>query len=344
VSKNCLPEWIYYYFKTGNRYLELEKIARGVGSKRIHSEQLSEIEIPLPDIPTQKKIINELKKDELKHSKLKSEISHQQSLLKKLRQAILQEAVQGKLVKQDKNDEPASELLKRIKAEKQKLIVEGKLRKEKPLPPIKEEEIPFALPKGWAWCRFGDISSVVRGGSPRPAGSKQFYDGNIPFLKVGDLTADEKIYLDTHTFTIKEAGLTKTRMVQENTLMLTNSGATLGVPKICRFKTTFNDGIAAFLNIDTRLSKEFLYFLLKSKTGWYLKEASRGQGQPNLNTDIIKNTLIAFPPSDEQLRIVGKINSLFLFCDQLEKQIEENVKHSEFLLQAVLKEAFEGKE
>ena len=136
------------------------------------------------------------------------------------------------------------------------------------------------------WCRLGEIAEIVRGGSPRPAGDPTYYGGNIPFLKVGDLTGYEDIYVRTHTYSIKEAGLYKTRFVEADTLMLTNSGATLGVPRICTFPTTFNDGIAAFLNLNF-IGKIYLYYFLKSKTDWYLKEASKGQGQPNLNIDII---------------------------------------------------------
>lgn len=340
VRKDCLPEWIYYFFKSGNRYLELEKLARGVGSQRIHPKQIYDIEIPLPPKDKQEELIQEIIKTESKFDNLSEEHTHQLDLLKKLRQQVLQDAVQGKLVPQDPNDEPASKLLERIKAEKEQLIKEKKIKKDKPMPEIKPEEIPFEIPGGWVWCRLGELSKVVRGGSPRPAGDKRYYDGEIPFLKVADLTADGKIYLYNHTYTIKEAGLHKTRYVDSNTLMLTNSGATLGVPKICMFPTTFNDGIAAFLGLNN-MDMEFIYYFLKSKTGWYLKEASRGQGQPNLNTDIISMTPFALPPFREQHRIATKIEQLMKLCDKLEKSIQQNQKYTQELLQVALKEALE---
>src|SRR5205814_84561 len=96
-------------------------------------------------------------------SSITSELTTQQTLITQLRQSILQEAVQGKLIKQNKNDEPASELLKRIKAEKEKLIKQGKLKKEKPLPPITENEIPYQLPEGWVWCRLGETIELISG-------------------------------------------------------------------------------------------------------------------------------------------------------------------------------------
>lgn len=300
-----------------------------------------EVEIPT-DIEDQKRIIRDFESRNNKVKVVSSENIHQLNLLKKLRQQILQDAVQGKLVNQDSNDEPASVLLERIKAEKEQLIKEKKIKKDKPLPEIKPNEIPYEIPENWVWCRLGEISSVVRGGSPRPAGDKRFYDGDIPFLKVADLTADDNIYLNSHTYTIKEAGLHKTRYVDSKTLMLTNSGATLGVPKICMFPTTFNDGIAAFLGINN-MDMEFIYYFLKSKTGWYLKEASRGQGQPNLNTDIISMTPFALPPFREQNLIVRKIEQLMTLCDELEQSIQQNQKYTQELVQVALKEALERK-
>lgn len=259
--------------------------------------------------------------------------------------------MQGKLVGSAQlkvGSETGHDLLAKIKAEKAKLIAEKKLKKEKELPPITEDElkiggsqIPFEIPAHWAWCRLGEISSIVRGGSPRPAGDPKYYDGDIPFLKVGDLTGYEGKYCNTYTHTIKKEGLYKTRYVEANTLMLTNSGATLGVPRICTFPTTFNDGIAAFLGIDN-LNKEFLFYFLREKSDYFLKEASRGQGQPNLNTDIIGSTLIPLPPIHEQEQIVSKLEELMAFCDGLEESIKESQGYNEKLLQQVLREALQG--
>ncbi|QFY90332.2 hypothetical protein D5125_13040 [Magnetovirga frankeli] len=104
-----------------------------------------------------------------------------------LRQTILQLAVQGKLVPQDPNDEPASELLKRIEAEKAKLVAEGKIRKPKPLPPISEEEKPFALPEGWEWVIFGNVAIIERGGSPRPIKDYLTEESSgLNWIKIGD--------------------------------------------------------------------------------------------------------------------------------------------------------------
>jgi len=274
----------------------------------------------------------------------------QEKYISQLKQAILQEAIAGQLTAEWRTQNPmqkgnpdtdAIALLAKVKSEKQRLIADGKLKKEKSLAEIAIDEIPFSIPDSWVWVRLGEISSIVRGGSPRPAGDKKYYEGNIPFLKVADLTKVNTIFLNDYTYTIKEAGLNNTRFVEANTLMLTNSGATLGVPRICTFPTTFNDGIAAFLGLSDDFNKIFLYYFLKSKTKWFLAEAARGQGQPNLNTDIIGNTLLALPPLAEQKAIVEKVDRLMNIINQLEQQIKHRKQLAEDLMQTVLREAFE---
>ena len=104
----------------------------------------------------------------------------------KMRELILRLAVQGKLVEQDLNDEPASELLKRIKTEKEKLITEGKIKKTKPLPPIDPNDVPYELPMGWAWQKLGEIGYTQTGGTPSK-NNKSFFGNDVPFIKPGDI-------------------------------------------------------------------------------------------------------------------------------------------------------------
>lgn len=331
----------------------------GTSKEAIGLGSFGKFKLPYFSIEKQIEIKNHFVKSHEIKVALSTELTHQLEMVKNLRRQLLQDAVQGKLsstmISDDLPDEhdlkqkhgkvwnmTGKELLQHIKAEKATLRqAQGSNKKEKELPPIKPAEIPFEIPENWVWCRLGEIANIVRGGSPRPAGDSQFYGGNIPFLKVADLTENESIYLKTHTFTIKEAGLKKTRLVGPNTLMLTNSGATLGIPKICTFQTTFNDGVAAFLDLNF-INKVFLYYFLKSKTQWYLFVASRGQGQPNLNTDIISHTPFAIPPLPAQNYIVQKLNKLMQTFDELEISIKESLSLNEKLLQQVLREAMSG--
>ena len=252
---------------------------------------------------------------------------------KALRQKILDLAIHGKLVPQAPNDEPASVLLERIKAEKERLIKEGKIKRSKKSAKTSDtphyENVPFEVPEGWEWTTIDELCDVVRGGSPRPAGDEKYYNGAIPFLKVADLTKDDGIYVYKAEYTIKEAGLKKTRFINDGTLLLTNSGATLGVPKITTFSTTFNDGIAAFLYLNEEIQL-YLYWLLKSKTDSFRK-IDQGAAQPNLNTDLIKSILIPLPPLAEQHRIVAEIEKWFALIDQIEQGKVD--------LQAIIKQA-----
>ena len=252
---------------------------------------------------------------------------------KKLRQKILDLAIRGKLVPQDPNDEPASVLLERIKAEKERLIKEGKIKRSKKTTKTSDtphyENVSFEMPNNWVWTTVDELCDVVRGGFPRPAGDEKYYNGAIPFLKVADLTKDDEIYVYKAEYTIKEAGLKKTRLVNEGTLLLTNSGATLGVPKITTFSTTFNDGIAAFLYINKEIQL-YLYWFLKSKTDSFRK-IDQGAAQPNLNTDLTKSIPIPLPPLTEQKRIIKEIKRWFSLINQIDQNKSD--------LQTIIKQA-----
>lgn len=197
------------------------------------------------------------------------------------------------------------------------------------------------LPKTWKFIKISDIANVVRGGSPRPAGDLKYYDGDIPFLKVKDLTKDDNVYLNTFEYTIKEAGLSKTRKIDPKTLLLSNSGATLGIPKICLINATINDGIAAFLNLDER-SIYYLYYFLQLNTQ-KLREMSMGAAQPNLNTTIIKNIEVPYCSYDEQKKIVEIIEEKFSLVDNVERVIEISLKNVLVLRHSILNKAFQGK-
>ena len=185
------------------------------------------------------------------------------------------------------------------------------------------------MPNNWVWTTVDELCDVVRGGSPRPAGDEKYYNGAIPFLKVADLTKDDEIYVYKAEYTIKEAGLKKTRLVNEGTLLLTNSGATLGVPKITTFSTTFNDGIAAFLYINKEIQL-YLYWFLKSKTDSFRK-IDQGAAQPNLNTDLIKSIPIPLPPLTEQKRIIKEIKRWFSLINPIDQNKSD--------LQTIIKQA-----
>lgn len=192
----------------------------------------------------------------------------------------------------------------------------------------------------WKLVKIEELCRVVRGGSPRPAGDPRYYNGSIPFLKVADLTKDDKTYVISYKYTIKEAGLSRTRLIPKNTLLLSNSGATLGVPKITNIEATINDGIAAFLGLDERILK-YMYYFWRSKTQ-ELRLMSQGAGQPNLNTTIISNVLFPKCSFEEMDLITREIESQFSLIDKLDSTIVSSLNELNSLRSVILKKAFEG--
>ena len=335
VSASFLHQYLQFY-----KDRVLVPLMKGVANVSLSMHDIANIEIPIPPIAKQNKLAQLLVSVQEKQKEIAIEFERQAKYAKLLRRNILQDAIEGKLTADWRKEHPVQKGNPDYDAEALFELIQKERKvdkKRKTLPPILDVEKPFELPTGWKWVRLGEIANVVRGGSPRPAGDKAYYDGNIPFLKVADLTATEDKELYAYTYTIKEAGLYKTRFVEKETLMLTNSGATLGVPKICMIATTFNDGIAAFLGIKQRILKDYMFYLLKSKTQWFLKEAARGQGQPNLNSDIIANTIATFPPLKEQEVIVNQIENLLSKATELETQIKERVRLSERLISGIIR-------
>jgi type I restriction enzyme S subunit len=187
-----------------------------------------------------------------------------------------------------------------------------------------------------------EACDVVRGGSPRPAGNPLYYGGDIPFIKVGDITKDEGKFLYEAESTVNELGMQHSRFIPVQTLMLTNSGATLGVPKITMIAGCFNDGSQAFLNLTPEVFDEYLYYFFKSKTRWFRESPARGQGQPNLNTDMVKPLKFPCPSLNVQKEMVAYLDNLQAKMDDLRRLQAETQKELDALMPSVLAKAFAG--
>ena len=249
----------------------------------------------------------------------------------KLRELILTLAVQGKLLPQDPSDEPASVLLKKIRAEKDRLIAEGKIKRDKPLAEIAEEEKPFELPQGWAWVRFGDIAGIERGGSPRPIEAFLTDDPTgLNWIKIGDTEKGGK-YIRSSSQKIKREGLVKTRMVFPGDFLLTNS-MSFGRPYITQIQGCIHDGWLRISPPDS-LDKDYLYALLSSRFIRNVFEAAAAGGVVlNLNADKVRTVPIPLPPLAEQSRIVTRVEELMRLCDALEAKGQlEATQHAQLV-------------
>lgn len=255
-----------------------------------------------------------------------------------LRQTILNLAVRGRLVRQDPNDQTATDLLNRIQTRKAKLINEAGIKKDKVLWDGLPTEPPHALPPNWKWTRLQDLFEISRGGSPRPAGDPRYFGGTIPWITVGEITKDGAKFLTVTEGGLTEEGAKRSRFVDPGDLLLTNSGATLGVPKISRIRGCMNDGVAVLRLFHSVPLNDFVYLYLQAQTEIFRK-VNQGMGQPNLNTPIIAGWFCPLPPLDEQRRIVAKVDELLAVCDRLESQLAAAQTESRRLLEAVLHEA-----
>lgn len=184
------------------------------------------------------------------------------------------------------------------------------------------------------------LSNVVRGASPRPAGDPKYFGGETPWITVGPITADQLPYLHNVPETLTEAGRERSRYVEPHTLLLTNSGATLGVPKITLIGGCINDGVAALLDVDYPLKLYLLYFL--STQTKQLRGVNQGAAQPNLNTTIIKAIYVPLPPLAEQERIVAEIERRLSVIDELDGVVSVNLQRAHRLRQSILRNVFSG--
>lgn len=297
----------------------------------------------LPYFEIKKQIEIKLQFENMQSTKIgiEEELSHQLSLIKQLRQAFLREAMQGLLVKTETNGETGAQLLEKIKAEKAQLIKEKKLKKEKELPPISDDEIPFEIPEHWTWCRLGEITRVKVGSTPSRNESK-FWKGNIPWVSSGEV-ANNFIYETREKIT--QEGFDNTSLIfypQGSVLVaMIGQGKTRGQTAILKIDATTNQNVAGLIIQHNYLISEFLWYFFLSRYETTRGGASGGN-QPALNGIKISNTIFMLPPLHEQHQIVAKLDELMAFCDGLEESIKASQGVNEKLLQEVLREALQG--
>lgn len=347
IDKSCLPEFLFYFFKQGNYYLELSKIAYGVATQRINMKEFFELEIPLPDIEIQKQIINQFKTLENGGLEISSELTRQLDLIKQLRQAFLREAMQGNLtpaLSKGERVETGQQLLAKIKAEKAQLIAEKKLKKEKELPPITEDEIPFEIPDHWVWCRLGEISEIKRGKSPKYSENGVSKMLNQKCVRWFSINVEHSKAVDEVWFN----SIDKELKISINDLLVNSTGdgtiGRSGIADISCDNYMFDSHILRVRSL-VKIEQKLLCFIINSEYGQSLIESIKGATstkQTELGVNNLSNFPIPLPPLHEQEQIVAKLEELMTFCDGLEQSIKESQGYNEMLLQQVLREALQG--
>ncbi|ANX02551.1 hypothetical protein CSTERLE_13765 [Thermoclostridium stercorarium subsp. leptospartum DSM 9219] len=329
-------EW-FNIFVSSREFIDIcDRASSGTTNRRYLDEnKFLNFTISLPSFNEQSLFVENFKWIKQKFDFIMSELSYQYDLIIKLRQSILQEAVEGKLVPQDPNDEPASVLLEKIKEEKERLIKEGKIKKEKPLPPISEDEIPYELPEGWEWVRLGEVTNYAYNETLKP----DEIDEEEWVLELEDIEKDTSRLIQVIRNKDRKSKSNKNRFYKGDVLY----GKLR--PYLKKVLVAPEDGVCSTEIIPFRgygnIESRYIMYIMKSPyIDKIVNSITHGMNMPRLGTKNALELLIPLPPINEQKRIVEKVDQLMALCDELEKNIEQSKKDCELLIQSVLQEAF----
>ena len=280
----------------------------GSGREGLPKYNLEKMLLPLPPEQEQERIVAETKRLQSFVDELETSCENMTKLVAQVKSKVLDLAIHGKLVPQDPNDEPASELLKRINPKAEIITDNGHYQKNK----------HFEIPNTWELCKLGTISKIARGGSPRPIKDYLTNDADgINWIKIGDTTKEGK-YINSVKEKIRPEGVKKSRMVYKGDFLLTNS-MSFGRPYILNVDGCIHDGWLVISPIGEAYTSDFLYYLLSSSFAYeQFTNVASGGVVTNLNSDKVADTIFPLPPLAEQKRIVSKIEFIFTQMDTIE--------------------------
>ena len=346
-SKEIYPKFLFHILKSDFGLDLIRQNTTGTVRQRLYFKNLAEIELSLP--PYEKQITLVKLIDKVKDLIELLNTGDDKHSIKALRQSILQEAVQGQLTavwrQQNPNVEPASELLRRIREEKKQLIAEGKLKKQKPLPPVTEEEMPFALPEGWVWCRLGELALYSEAGKSLKCNERRIENGEWGIIKVSavswdEFKQDENKFLSDETpsdisakveigdFLISRANTSE--LVGKSVVVETLSKNLLLSDKTIRFRFASSVSID-YINLVNNGAEARAYYAEKG-TG-------SSPSMKNITREQMNKLIIPLPPLPEQQAIVTRVESLLGRVSALSAESERQRSWAEGLLQAALREA-----
>ena len=335
VYGNISAEYIVNYLKSPYVDGMVNGETYGIKMPRAGTETMVSLLVPVPPLSEQHRIVSKI--EELipyieRYGDAETKLNELNTTFPEaLKKSILQEAVRGKLVPQDPNDEPASVLLERIRAEKQKLIKAGKIKKDKNETVIvtrdkipyeiidgKErciaDEVPFELPESWCWCRLGSISKNIQYGTSK----KSLKEGKVPVLRMGNLQNGKIIY-DKLVYSSDDDEISRYPLLFNDLLFnRTNSREIVG--KTAIYKAEMPAIYAGYLvRITPMINSDYLNYIMQSQYYWIYCQSVRSDaiGQSNINAEKLKHFLVPLPPLDEQRRIVAKIEELLPFIDEI---------------------------
>jgi type I restriction enzyme S subunit len=346
-------EWINKYTNSPAFYDLCERASSGITHRKYLKEQIflnHDLFIPLIDEQSTILFLNGQTTQLINN--FNEELFNQKKYIYQLKQAILQEAISGQLTAEWRKQNPiqkgnpdtdAAALLTKIKAEKQQLIADGKLKKEKPLPEISPDEIPFSLPDSWVWCRLGEVCDFITKGTT-PSSSEFKDEAEIPYLKVYNIV-NQKIdfhYKPQFIEKTTQERLSRSKVYPGDVLM-NIVGPPLG--KIAIVPDDFeewniNQALAIFRCVEKSVN-QYIYIFLKEGSEIKKIQTLGVVGQDNISLAQCRDMIFPLPPLAEKKSIVEKVDYLMKIIDQLEAQIKHRKQLAEDLMQTVLREAFE---
>jgi len=330
------PNYIVNYLKSPYADNLINSITYGVKMPRVGTETMTSLLVPIPPLEEQRRIVEKI--DEVASAVTAYDVACQKTEIlnsafpEALKKSILQEAVQGKLVPQDPSDEPAEALLEHIRAEKQRLIKEGKIKKDKhesvifrrdnshyeKLDGVErciDDELPFEIPETWAWVRWGSIAESIQYGYNAPA--KQ--EGRIRMVRISDIHENTVAWSSVPFCDIDDSDI-PTYLLQPNDILFARTGGTVGKSFLV-IEVPCESIYAGYL-IRTRYSSllcpHYLKYFMESPLYWQqLKSGTTATAQPNCNGQTLAKMLLPLPPANEQWRIVENLVRTFAMIERM---------------------------
>ena len=309
LFNTALRAYLFIYLKSPQATNELNKYANGTAQPNLAAKDVLKYLIPLPPLAEQHRIADKVSKLFAQLDAIDKAYEEYRELQQTMKTKLLDLAIQGKLTDQRAEDGNARDLLKEIQAEKEKLIKEKKIKKEKPLPEITEEEKPFDIPENWMWVRLGEmILNHIGGGTPDKS-NEAYWNGDIPWMSVKDVHQDS-MYADRTIDSITPAGLenSSSNLIEANRLIVVMRMA-VGRAVINKLPVAINQDLRALFFRDN-VTQEYILRIFK-----ILKFETSGMTVKGIKLWVLLNTPIPLPPLAEQKRIVAKLDELLPLCN-----------------------------
>ena len=306
IMRSVLVEPEYFHALVLSSYFAKSMKITGSGREGLPKYNLEQMAFPLPPLTEQQRIVTEIEHWSALINEIKQGKADLQITIKQTKSKILDLAIHGKLVPQNPNDEPASELLKRIN-----------LKAEITCDNAHYTQLPFEVPQNWSWTTLGKIGKWQSGSTPNRL-NKDYYNGNIPWLKTGDLNDGYITHIPEY-ITEKALNETSVKLNPTGSVLIAMYGATIGKIGILTFPATTNQACCA-CEVFNGIDREFVFLFLLSHREEFIKMGGGG-AQPNISKGKIINTYIPLPPFTEQQRIINAVNKIFVQLDTIMKSL-----------------------